>query len=90
MNTNFLSQERILELTEKYQLVPYQFDAFKKLNKSCDLCGKSILEIGGSDLPREVIFDDFGCKKWVAVRFDFLHSIMNCLLIKSIMNARKS
>lgn len=67
MNTNFLSQERILELTEKYQLVPYQFDAFKKLNKSCDLCGKSILEIGGSNIPREVIFDDFGCKKWVSV-----------------------
>lgn len=52
---------------EKYKLFQYHIDFFNELSSRIDLKGKTILEIGGSDIHRDIIFEKFGIKKYVCV-----------------------
>lgn len=50
----------------RYGLV-YQIDLLEKINERYPLAGKRVLEIGGSNLPREVVFDWLQAERWIAV-----------------------
>ncbi|KAK44831.1 hypothetical protein BG58_22765 [Caballeronia jiangsuensis] len=45
----------------------YQGQALSQLLARVDLKGKRVLEVGGSNLPRELIFDLFDVKEWVSI-----------------------
>ncbi|NET45680.1 methyltransferase domain-containing protein [Okeania sp. SIO2B3] len=64
----FLSADRIEFFQKEFNIARYQFQALKKLHNLSDgLVNKTVLEIGGSNLPRELILNDLECKKWVSV-----------------------
>lgn len=54
-------------LKEKCKLVPYQIATLERAGKFFDFVGKTVLEVGGSNLPRECVFDILGAKKWVCI-----------------------
>jgi SAM-dependent methyltransferase len=62
-----LTADRKNYLTTKHGLHPYHFVAIDALLRETNLCGRSVLEIGGSNLPRELIVEDFKVDRWVAV-----------------------
>jgi SAM-dependent methyltransferase len=64
---NSLSQERRAYLQQKHAMHAYHFDAIDALLGETNLAGKRVLEIGGSDLPRELVADDFRADRWVSV-----------------------
>jgi SAM-dependent methyltransferase len=45
----------------------YQLDILQDATRYIDFRGKTILEIGGSNLPRELVFSVLGAKKWICV-----------------------
>jgi SAM-dependent methyltransferase len=63
----FLSPEQLSEIQERYQVAEYQLRALDRLNTVYNLQGKRVLEIGGSNLPRSLIFGNLKCEKWVSV-----------------------
>lgn len=54
-------------LKERCKLVPYQIATLERAGKFVDFVGKTVLEVGGSNLPRECVFDILGVKKWVCI-----------------------
>jgi SAM-dependent methyltransferase len=64
---NLLSQERREYLQQKHALHVYHFDAIDALLDETDLSGKRVLEIGGSNMPRELLAEDFRVDNWVSV-----------------------
>jgi SAM-dependent methyltransferase len=62
-----LPQERRKYLQHKHTLHDYHFDAIAALLCETSLHGKRVLEIGGSNMPRELLFEDFQVDQWVSV-----------------------
>lgn len=47
----------------------YQIQALRMMNDEYDFSGKRVLEIGGSNLPRELVFDCLHAAEWVCVDY---------------------
>jgi hypothetical protein len=62
-----LTQDRKDYLAAKHCLHPYHFVAIDALMRETDLRGRCVLEIGGSNMPREMITEDFKVDHWVSV-----------------------
>lgn len=69
-NRMFTDEEKEF-LTNKCKLERYQILSLERAKKRFDFKGKVVLEVGGSNLPRECVFDFLGAEKWVCV--DLLH-----------------
>lgn len=54
-------------LKEKCKLVSYQIESIERARNFFDFAGKAVLEVGGSNLPRECVFDILGARKWVCI-----------------------
>lgn len=54
-------------LKEKCKLESYQISTIDRAREYFTFEGKAVLEIGGSNLPRECVFDMLGAKKWVCI-----------------------
>lgn len=52
---------------EKYNLKGYTLKGLAGLAESCPLSGKSVLELGGWNIPPEITLGDLGAKKWICV-----------------------
>lgn len=50
-----------------YNLMNYQIDFFNELCSRVEVKNKKILEIGGSNMPNQLIIDKLGVKNWVSV-----------------------
>lgn len=57
------------ELIRKFHIWNYNIESFRALYDFTTLKGKSVLELGGSNLPPEMLFQDFAAKQWVSVDF---------------------
>ncbi len=64
---NSISQERRDYLQEKHGLHVYHFKALDALLGETNLSGKRVLEIGGSNMPRELVSEDLRAEHWVSV-----------------------
>ncbi len=62
-----LSDDEKNFLNEKCKLFPYQIATVERAENFFDFTGKTVLEVGGSNLPRECVFDILGAKKWVCI-----------------------
>ncbi|MHC1732027.1 MAG: class I SAM-dependent methyltransferase [Bacteroidales bacterium] len=51
----------------KYGLYDYHIDFFNELSQRIDLKEKRVLEIGGSNHPRELVIDEAKCRQWICV-----------------------
>ncbi len=57
---------------KKYRLFNYNLEVFRNLYQYETLKDKKILEIGGCNLPRELLFNVFQAKQWICVdNFDW-------------------
>lgn len=54
------------EYCKRYGLM-YQIDLLAEINKRYPLAGKRVLEIGGSNLPRDVVFGWLDAAQWISV-----------------------
>lgn len=61
-----LSPEKLATLRDEYGL-GYQIDFLANINLAHSLEGKRVLEIGGTNLPRELVMGEFGAKQWVGI-----------------------
>ena len=52
---------------QKHQLSAYTIGAFHFFLNHTTFAGKRVLEIGGSNLPEELIFSHLGAKQWICV-----------------------
>ena len=62
-----LAEDRKKYLQTKYSLHPHHFETIGALLRETSLQGRCVLEIGGSNMPREVITEDFQVDRWVSV-----------------------
>lgn len=56
-----------LEVFKEQFGLGYQLDFLKLINGVTPLAGKRVLEIGGSNLPREVVLGALGAKQWICI-----------------------
>ena len=56
-------------LMRQYRLWNYHIEAFRGLYRTSTLRDKAVLEIGGSNLPPELLFQDFQASQWVSVDY---------------------
>jgi len=61
------SAQRRMYYKNKFGLLDYHIDFFNNLTSKINLSGKTVLEIGGSNHPKELTFKDSGAKKWVCI-----------------------
>lgn len=61
-----LSPEDIAYFKKKYDLAG-QPDFMAAMDARCSLEGKRVLEIGGSNMPKEMIFDALKVRQWISV-----------------------
>jgi SAM-dependent methyltransferase/organic radical activating enzyme len=52
---------------DKYSLKEYHIDFFNAVSQIYDFSGKTVLEIGGSNMPKQLTHELLGAKKWVCV-----------------------
>lgn len=76
---NSHSQSKENYYRSKYALNGH-FSLLANVNDSFGLRGKRVLEIGGSNLPREMLFGDFKVAQWVSVDYlDHWESVLSGL-----------
>lgn len=68
MRVPFASFSEVRSLSEKYNL-PYQLDALYQFGLFTDYHRKSVLEIGGCQYPKALIFDCMKSARWVSVDY---------------------
>ncbi|CAN7541467.1 class I SAM-dependent methyltransferase [Phenylobacterium sp. LjRoot219] len=56
-----------LEVFKERFGLTYQVDFLRLIDQVCPLAGKKVLEIGGSNLPRELLFDGVKASQWICV-----------------------
>lgn len=61
------NDELLHSLCASLGVAAYQAQALSQLIARVDLTGKRVLEVGGSNLPRELIFGLLGAREWVSV-----------------------
>lgn len=62
-----LTNEDDLYFIERYGLQKYHFDFFRSALSHFSLEGKTVLEIGGSNNPKELVLEKLGARKWVCL-----------------------
>ncbi len=55
--------------TNSSQLEQYQYDALRRFSNDFDFKGKTVLEVGGSNLPRDIVFGELGAAQWVCIDY---------------------
>jgi len=50
-----------------YGLMDYHIDYFNTLTSELSLTGKNVLEIGGSNYPKELVINNAGAESWVCI-----------------------
>lgn len=58
---------KVCEFPAKYGIAEYQAAALSEFLKHTSFEGKRVLEVGGSNLPSALVFDELGAKEWVCV-----------------------
>ena len=61
-----ISPELLKHYKEQFNLSG-QLDLLLRLDQSCSLAGKAVLEIGGSNLPQPFVIGELKAKWWVSV-----------------------
>jgi SAM-dependent methyltransferase len=61
-----LNAQQLQEIKARYALAG-QPDFLLRMNAIAPFRGKRVLEIGGSNMPKELIFDRFGARQWISV-----------------------
>jgi len=61
------SQDDRLEPYKAMYGLDYQVDFLRTIDQVCSLAGKRVLEIGGSNLPRKLLFDGLNAQQWICV-----------------------
>src|SRR5690349_12819503 len=61
-----ISNEVIKQYQEEFNLSG-QLGLLAHLHRTCSMTGRSILEIGGSNIPRPFILDILKAKQWISV-----------------------
>lgn len=56
-------------LLKKFSLWNYQIECFRELYNHSTLQNKTVLEIGGCNLPPEILFTQFQAKQWICVDY---------------------
>jgi SAM-dependent methyltransferase len=65
--------EKRRKFLKEFSISPdYHLAILKYIDENFGLKGKRILELGGSNIPREILLDDFGVKQYVGV--DYIES----------------
>lgn len=59
--------DNIENIALRHNIAQYQAIALAELFDKTDIRGKKILEVGGSNLPRELVFGECGASEWVSV-----------------------
>jgi SAM-dependent methyltransferase len=72
----FKDQANFDYLIEKHHYRPYQITFFKTAASLMDFRGKTVLEIGGSDTPAQIAFDELMADKWVCLDKTERHYIL--------------
>lgn len=62
-----INDESVNYFAEKYKLDLHHIKSINKFSSRFNFKGKRVLEIGGHNLPEELIFDFLGAQKWVCV-----------------------
>jgi SAM-dependent methyltransferase len=62
-----MNDERCTYFENTFHLLGYHTAFFSAAQQHIDFRGKKVLEIGGSNMPRELVFDELGASKWVCV-----------------------
>lgn len=62
-----LTEVDIKYYKENHKLFNYHVDALQFFLSNIDFEGKRVLEIGGSNMPRELVLKTLGAEKWVSV-----------------------
>jgi len=52
---------------KEHNLLDYHISFFNALTSAINLQGKRVLEIGGSNMPKELVIKDAGASKWVCI-----------------------
>jgi SAM-dependent methyltransferase len=66
-----INKDRCQAILEHYpHLEPYHIDVLGRFEEACDPAGKKVLEIGGGNLPEEVLLVDLMAESWVCVNKD--------------------
>ncbi|MDB5445280.1 MAG: hypothetical protein JWQ97_597, partial [Phenylobacterium sp.] len=56
-----------LEVFKERFGLSYQIDFLRLIDQVCPLAGKKVLEIGGSNLPRPLLFEGVKASQWICV-----------------------
>ena len=75
--SRFLTDEYIQYLVNEYQFQEWNLTFIKTISEYFDLEGKTVLEIGGSNIPRDIIINKFKVKKWVCVDIPYWDEASN-------------
>lgn len=67
MERFFIANENRENYKAKYNLLDYHINFVNTICKKFDLRGKRVLEIGGSNLPKEMLLNSIRVEKWVSV-----------------------
>ncbi|NCA93574.1 MAG: methyltransferase domain-containing protein [Sphingobacteriia bacterium] len=68
--TNLDIVEKRRKFLEKYSISPdYHLSILSYIDENFGLRGKRILELGGSNIPREIVIKDFGVKQYVGIDY---------------------
>jgi SAM-dependent methyltransferase len=51
----------------RYNIKEYHIDFFNNVSQICDFSDKTVLEVGGSNMPKQLTHGLLGAKKWVCV-----------------------
>lgn len=62
-----MDDAEISRLEARHGLMSYQFHYLRGAANFISFEGKTVLEVGGS-LPRNLVFDELGVKKWICVQ----------------------
>jgi SAM-dependent methyltransferase len=66
-NPIITSDERKAYYEKEHNLLDYHIQFFNALTCKIDLKGKRVLEIGGSNMPKELVINEAGATKWVCI-----------------------
>jgi len=69
VNTGFFdnNKEKAEYYKSQYGLLDYHIEFLNHLTRLFNLEGFRVIEIGGSNIPREMVLNDFKVKQWVCI-----------------------
>lgn len=61
------NSKNLEEIGSRFGIAQYQIAAISELLQRTSIAGKRVLEVGGSNLPREFVIGELGAREWVSV-----------------------